>query len=322
MTHAGQSGPEIGYLGSGLVRPECVVTTWSGDVFVSNFDGGVTQLTKQGAREDILARDAGVSLKTNGFAITPDMSFLIANLGDEGGVWRLRRDGSAAPFLTIFDGAALPPANFVSVDECGGVWISISTRATPRAKAYRPDVADGFILYVDNSGVRLAADQLGYTNEVHRRPGDDWLYVNETFARRLSRFKVYGPGKLGRRETVWEFGPGEFPDGLWFDDDGGVIVTCIISNRVLRISSGGVSTVLVEDADPIHIARVEAAYKAGIMGRNELDSTPAQRLRNVSSIAFGGEDRKDAFLGCLLDDKIVTFRSPYAGVAPPHWKWI
>lgn len=322
MTSNDKYGPKIDYLGANLVRPECVLTAPSGAVYASNFDGGVTMLSPNGGRIDYLAENAPVELKTNGFAIAPDLSFLIANLGDDGGVWRLQQNGGVNPYVTEFEGQTLPPTNFVSIDEHGGVWITVSTRTTPRAAAYRPDIADGFILYVDKNGLRLAADGLGYTNEAHRRPGDDWLYVNETFAKRLSRFPITGTGVLGPRETVHEFGPGEFPDGLWFDETGGIIVTCIIANRVIRINREGNSKILLDDCIQEHAAAAEAAFQANRMGRVELDNTPARRLRNISSIAFGGQDRKDAYLGCLLDDRIVRFRSDYAGVAPPQWRWM
>ena len=42
-------------------------------------------------------------------------------------------------------------------------------------------------------------------------------------------------------------------------------------------------------------------------------------LRNISSIAFAGADRRTAVLGCLLGDRLATVRLPVAGVAPMHW---
>ena len=33
-----------------------------------------------------------------------------------------------------------------------------------------------------------------------------------------------------------EFGTGEFQDGFAFDIEGGVWVTCVVSNKVIRIS--------------------------------------------------------------------------------------
>ncbi|MEO7245067.1 MAG: SMP-30/gluconolactonase/LRE family protein, partial [Rubrivivax sp.] len=152
-------------------------------------------------------------------------------------------------------------------------------------------------------------------------PDGRWLYVNETFARRLSRFALRADGSLGAREVVTEFGLGTFPDGLAFDEEGHVWVVSIVSNRLIRVAPDGSSTLWLEDADAALLRRVEAAFDAGTMGRAELDGMPSQCLRNVSSIAFAGADRRTAVLGCLLGDRLATLRLPVAGVAPTHWNF-
>jgi hypothetical protein len=55
------------------------------------------------------------------------------------------------------------------------------------------------------------------------------------------------------------------------------------------------------------------------MGRPHLDGAPSRSLRNISSIAFAGADRRTAVLGCLLGERLATLRLPVAGVAPTHW---
>jgi hypothetical protein len=57
------------------------------------------------------------------------------------------------------------------------------------------------------------------------------------------------------------------------------------------------------------------------MGRPHLDQVVSRRLRNISSLAFGGADLRTGYLGCLLGDSIATFRSPVAGFPPAHWTW-
>ncbi len=155
---------ELGFAGAGLTRPECVLCTASGDVYVSHWGGGVTRIATDGGQQDIVAE--GEKLATNGFAITAEGDFLLANLhGEGGGAWRLNRDGEAQPFLTEIDGNLLPPANFVGVDRRGWVWITVSTWSVPRQLAYRGEVADGFIVLVNEKGARIVAEDIGYTNE-------------------------------------------------------------------------------------------------------------------------------------------------------------
>ncbi len=314
---------ELGFFGRGLKRPECVLCTAAGDVVVSNWEGGVTHIRPDGSQEEILCRGTPEPPKvsTNGFAITRDGDFLLANLHPEGGggAWRLRRDGSAEPFLTEIEGKPLPPANFVGVDGAGRTWVTFSTRLEPRARAYRPDVADGFIILIDERGARMAAEGLGYTNEAIVDATGEWLYVNETFGRRTSRFRIGSGNALGPRETYAEYGPGTFPDGLAFDEEGGVWITSVVSNRVIRVGSDGDQTVVFEENDPAQLELVERALHAEGLSREHLDNIQSEVAQSVSSIAFGGPGRRTVFLGNLLDERIYTFRSPVAGMAPSHW---
>jgi sugar lactone lactonase YvrE len=312
---------ELRFVGSGLHRPECVLCGRDGTVYVSDWRGGVTLITPGAAQRSILARENPHGVQPNGIALDRDGSFLLANLGDSGGVWRLGRDGSLEPFCLEVAGEPLPPCNFVLVDPDGVAWITVSTRRRPRALGYRPDVADGFIVRVDHAGPRIVADGLGYTNECRLDADRRCLYVNETFARRLSRFRTEDGGRLGERETVTTFGAGAYPDGLAFDVEGGIWVTSIVSNRVIRVAPDGEQSTIIEDVGPAQLEEVEAAFQAGRLGRSRLDRCLGSRLRNISSLAFGGADLRTGYLGCLLGEEIATFRSPLAGLPLPHWGW-
>jgi sugar lactone lactonase YvrE len=311
------------FVGTGLVRPECVLANAAGDLFTADWRGGVALLHADGRQSLYVGTGPdGLALKPNGIALLRDGSFLLAHLGnDEGGVFRLQRDGQVAPWLQQVDGVDLPPTNFVVEDAAGRFWVTVSTRLKPRARGYRRSCDDGFIVRVDARGAAIAADGLGYTNEVAVHPSGQWLYVNETFARRLSRFALREDGSLGAREVVTEFGPGTFPDGLAFDEEGHAWVVSIVSNRLIRIAPDGRPTLWLEEADADHLAWVEAAFEAGTMGRPHLDGVPSRSLRNISSIAFSGPDRRTAVLGCLLGERLATLRLPVAGVAPTHWHY-
>jgi sugar lactone lactonase YvrE len=311
------------FVGSGLVRPECVLANAAGDLFTADWRGGVVHLRTDGSLALYAGPGpAGLALKPNGIALLRDGSFLVAHLGDDdGGVFRLQRDGCVTPWLRQVDGVDLPPTNFVVEDAAGRFWVTVSTRLKPRALGYRRSCNDGFIVRVDSRGAAIVADGLGYTNEVAVHPSGRWLYVNETFARRLSRFALHTDGSLGVKEVVTEFGPGTFPDGLAFDEEGHAWVVSIVSNRLIRVAPDGTPTTWLEEADADHLAWVEQAYEAGTMGRPHLDGAPSRSLRNISSIAFAGADRRTAVLGCLLGERLATLRLPVAGVAPTHWHY-
>ena len=313
----------LGCVGEGLVRPECVLANAAGDLFTADWRGGVVQLRPDGSQQLHAGPGPdGLALRPNGIALLRDGSFLLTHLGDEdGGVFQLQRSGEVRPWLRQVEGVDLPPTNFVVEDGAGRFWVTVSTRLKPRALGYRRGCDDGFIVRVDARGAAIVADGLGYTNEVAVHPAGQWLYVNETFARRLSRFALRADGSLGAKQVVCEFGPGTFPDGLAFDEEGHAWVVSIVSNRLIRVAPDGRPTVWLEEADAAHLAWVEAAFDAGTMGRPHLDGAPSRVLRNISSIAFGGTDRRTAVLGCLLGDRLPTLRLPVAGLAPTHWHY-
>ena len=190
-----------------------------------------------------------------------------------GGVFRLTPDGELTPFLTSV-GIDLPPTNYVtwSGPDLG------DEHAPPTAGPGIPGrLFPGFIVLVDDTGARIVADGLGYTNECLVHPETGQLYVNETFARRLTRFDVSGSGNLVNKTTITEFGEGEYPDGLT-DADDGVWITSIVSNRVIRVDRNGNREIIVEDSDLI-ISWTEWAYQADQLGRSHLDKRPGRSSR-------------------------------------------
>lgn len=316
---------QICFVGKGLVRPECVLATAAGDLYSADWRGGVAHLQPDGTQT--LYRGATADLpegaRPNGIALERDGSFLFANLGSEiGDVLRIDRRSQISPVLTEVDGASIPPSNFVVRDELGRLWLTVSTRVAPRSLDYRRSAKTGFIVLLDERGARIVADGLGFTNECAIDPTGRYLYVNETYARRLSRFPLRPDGELGPKEVVTEFGRGQFPDGMAFDVEGQIWIAGIISNQLMRVDpASGRVTVMLEDSDAEHVAWVEAAYEASELGRPHMDRIASRRLRNISNVAFGGPDLRTAYCGCLLGDAIATVPMPVTGVPPVHWRW-
>ena len=314
---------DVRWTGAGLVRPECVLATASGDIYTADWRGGVARTHADGKQSLYLGTPVdGESLKPNGIALMADGSFLLAHLGaEQGGIFRLTRDGATTPFLRTVDGVDLPPSNFVIEDSLGRIWVTVSTRLAPRSLGYRRSCHDGFVVMVDAKGARIVADGLGYANECLVDPSGHWLYVNETFSRRLSRFPIRSGGALGAKQVVAEFGVGVYPDGLAFDVEGHAWVVSIVSNSLIRVAPDGSQQAWLKDVEADHLAWVEAAFENHEMGRPHLDNVQSKVLKNISSLAFGGHDLRTGYLGCLLGDSIATVPMPVAGHPPTHWRY-
>jgi sugar lactone lactonase YvrE len=314
------------FIGEGLKRPECVVATKKGDLFVSHAGdtGGIARISgKQQDLELILATGGDIpeGFLPNGYALMPDGSFLIANVGDEGGVYNLKRDGTLIPFLTEIDGKTLPSCNFVNRDDKGRIWISVSTWAKNRDESFKKDIADGFVILVDSKGKKIVAEGIGFANENKIDPSGKWLYVNETMARSICRYSIDDNNNLGPRETFAEYGMGIFPDGFEFDIEGGIWCTSVVSNRIVRIAPDGLQNIVFDGGDQDVVDRAEKAYQDGAYTRNHLIDGNKSILGNCASICFGGIDLKTCFIGSLASDQIATFRSPVAGIVPSYWSF-
>lgn len=314
----------LSWVGRDLHRPECVLCTRRGDIYVSDSRGGVTWIRPDGSQQLIAQQPDGPNpgMLANGFALQRDGSFLLADIAGVGGVWRLTRDGELMPVLLEVDGIALKVCNYVGIDEQDRIWVSVSTRQPRRDMAYRAGLDDGFVALLDGKGARIVADGLGFTNEVRPDPTGQWVYVNETFSHRLTRFRLKADGSLTDRETVVAFDVSTFPDGLAFDAAGGVWITGPMSNRIIRVDPDGRQHLLLEDYDPAWLDTVLKAHAAGPLGRPHLDSPRSKVLKGIASLAFGGPDLRTAYVGCLLGDRLPVFRSPVPGAPPPHWEFL
>lgn len=312
---------EVKFIAGGLSRPELVLTTRSGDFFVSDKRGGISTFRKDGPVKLLRAKNGPEGFLPNGFALLPDRSFLIANIGPTGGVYHMTPDGTLTPRLLEINGRPIPPTNFVGIDREDRVWVTVSTWLIPREPSFRKGYADGFIILIDKKGARIVAEHIASTNEAIISPDGDWLYVNETMGQRTSRYRIKPDGSLGAKELVAQYGPATFPDGMTFDAEGGVWIVSVASNRVVRTDARGRQEILLEDADPDALKRVVDAFENGTFGRPEVDSGRNRTLANLSSLAFGDEDLRTVYLGSLFGERIGYFRTPIKGAEPIHWNF-
>ena len=296
----------------------------SGLVFVSDWSstGGVSVISSSGKCTSLLSTNTKQAVRPNGIALEPDGNFLLAHLGDNGGgVFRLTPDGKLSSVVTHANGAPLPPTNFITTDTRERLWITVSTTKSPRALDYRATANSGFIAVAEpgESNARIVATDLGYTNECFIDTEQSAVYVNETFARRLSRFELADDGSLSNKSTVTEFAEGTYPDGVTMDEENYFWISSIVSNRIIRVSPSGEQTLMFEDSDLAFVREAELAFQSNRMGAEHLGSTGNATMKNTSSIAFGGPDRTRAYIGNLLGDCIHCIGTSVTGKSPVHW---
>ena len=320
----------LGFLGEGLERPECILAERDGTLWVADGRGGVTRIDPDGAQALILQgapnqatgfHDRLVAAEgslPNGLCFDADGTILIANWGTER-LERMTRDGRTEVLLDQIDGQRIGKANFVARDGAGRLWLTVTTRMQPWTDHVRSLSRDGYIAVIDGRGARIVADGLCGTNELRFDPTGEWLYVAETTARHITRFRVAGD-RLSGREVYGPSNVGGFCDGIAFDAHGNLWTTLVMADRLVAITpKGDLHTILDLGGDPAALAALDAAWAEARLTPEIMQATGGTLCRWMASLTFGGPDLKTVYLGSLQGSRIPFFRSPVAGFALPGW---
>jgi sugar lactone lactonase YvrE len=140
-------------------------------------------------------------------------------------------------------------------------------------------------------------------------------------AARLLRYPISSDGSLGACEVIVAFDESNMFDGFTLDSAGGAWITALVSNRLWYVAPDGDVRLLIEDADAEQLARLTELQKHSCVTRALLYEEHGSTLRNISSLAFGGPDLRTAYLGSLMGERLLSFRSPVAGMRPVHWDY-
>lgn len=85
-----------------------------------------------------------------------------------------------------------------------------------------------------------------FTNGIALSPDERYLYVAESHASRVSRISIEADGAPGSCEQVWHVAE-TVPDGLAFDADGRLYISCYTPDSVYCIDHDGTSALFAHD---------------------------------------------------------------------------
>ena len=323
---------EITVVGRDLQRPECVLAEPDGTLWTADARGGVVRIDPDGRQELIAQRvdtrfaEAGGTARyttggtlPNGLAFDRNGDILIANFGTDA-IERMTRDGRSETLYRDLDGVPLGKTNFVLVDSRDRIWFTVTTRLEPWTRAVNGRTPDGYVGLVDEDGIRIVADGFVGTNEIRFDEAEEWLYVVESNARRISRIRVEVDGSVSAREVYGPPDLGAIPDGFAFDATGNLWITLVNADRLVAQTPDGDVLTLLDDGDHEKVTAWDRHFLAGTM-TPEILSTPAGTLAPMmASVTFGGDDLRTVYLGSLMGTTVPSFRSPVPGLPVPHWK--
>lgn len=330
--HGWTVAPEaITFVGHDLQRPECILAEPDGTLWSADARGGVVRIDPDGRQELVaqqvdtrFARAGGPERYTiggtlpNGLAFDRKGDILIANFGTDA-IERMTRDGRSETLYREIDGVPLGKTNFVLVDSRDRVWFTVTTRLEPWTRSVNGRTPDGYVGLVDGDGIRLVADGFVGTNEIRFDEAEEWLYVVESNARRISRIRVDDDGSEREREVYGPQDLGAVPDGFAFDVDGNLWITLVNADRLVALTPDGEVLTLLDDGDHAKVAAWDEHFAAGTMTPEILSTAAGTLAPMMASVTFGGEDLRTVYLGSLMGTTIPSFRSPVPGLPLPHW---
>jgi sugar lactone lactonase YvrE len=323
----------ISHVGHDLSRPECVLAEADGTLWAADARGGVMRINPDGtqqlvtqkkARDFDLQADAHGSLVEgtlpNGMAFAANGDILIANFGTDK-LEIMDRQGYSRVLHDTIDGQPMGKLNFVLRDSKNRIWITVSTRVNPWPEALRSGLDDGYIALLDDKGLRIVADGINFSNEIRLDEKEEWLYIAETTAKRVSRFRVQPDGSLTNREI---YGPSNLGtgliDGITFDAYGNLWLTMVFADRLMAITPEGDALTLYEDKGNPGIAKLEEQFASGEhLSFDNLMASYGKVAPWMASVTFGGPDLKTVYLGSLRATTLPSFISPVAGLPMVHW---
>lgn len=237
----------------GLDHPECVVYHPDGSLLAGGEAGQIYRITTRGIATEI-ANTGGFIL---GMALSPECDWLAICDLKKKCVWKLDlRSFELTVFAQGVEGHQFNIPNFVCFDANENLYVSESGE-------FRKVL--GKILKFDKTGHGLiwCSGPFNFANGMAIDPHGTFLYVVCTFFPSVERVHINKDGSAGDREVFVTFHE-SVPDGLAFDSNGNLYVSCYAPNRIFKIATDRSTRVFIDDWE-------------------------AHTLCNPTNIAFGGE---------------------------------
>jgi gluconolactonase len=218
---------------SGLDHPECVATGPDGRLYAGGEAGQLYRIEDDRSMSE-MARLGGF---VGGLALDGKGNVYACVTGKPALV-RVAPDGRVEPFGRFGPGDLVEP-NFPVFAADGTLFVSDSGEFGQ---------VSGRIWAVDPSGSCSVFDERArdYTNGLAISPDGEWLYVVESAASRVVRIEMLAQRQGGRLEEVLLL-PGVVPDGLAFDEEAGLYVSCYRPDRVYRLAPDGRLDIFIDD---------------------------------------------------------------------------
>ncbi len=304
---------EVSVFGHGVTRPETVLVLGE-RVFVSDgSDAAISEVLPDGS----IRKMGYCPGETNGLSALNSHT-AVFTVFDKNHVSTIDLETEEVKMLAdSVEGRPLTFPNFPLAAPDGTVWVSCTTQQVNPLVTIAHRLADGYIVRIGTDGsTKVVAQDIAFANCMAFGAEAGSIFVVRTTLSDIAQFETdadggltfvqrYGPPLGGRRDDEIgdefmeaPFNPELFArwalaDGCGFDAEGNLWVTLMSANRIVAITPSGEVVTVLDDPD------------------GKIMQAPA-------SLAWGGPDLKDLYIGSIASPYILKTRSPTAGLALWH----
>lgn len=247
----------------GLDHPEGVAAHPDGSVWAGGEAGQVYRISSK-AEVNIMADTGGFIL---GLAFSPGSEWLAICDNGKKCIWKLDMQSMELENYTAgtADAGFILP-NYPVFDSAGNLYVSDSGN-------FNQVNGRIFKFFANGDSEIWHSGPFSFTNGMALDHKQQWLYVVSSWLPGVERIRINDDGSAGLKELFCTL-PRTVPDGIAFDVEGNLYVTCYTPNVIFKVTPDRFTTAIVEDRE-------------------------AHTLSNPTNIAFGGKDLDQLFTANL-----------------------
>jgi gluconolactonase len=221
-----------------------------------------------------------------GMAFDADGNLYVCDIGHQA-VMRVTPAGAVDTYCADCEGEHLKSPNYPVFDAQGNLYVSDSGDHFH---------ANGKVIKIRPGGQAevFSREPHVFSNGMALAPDDRKLYVVESEIPAISALPILADGRAGPCELAVRLPDDDVPDGITFDDQNNLYISCYQPNRIYRWSPAGQLEILVDDPTGLHLALAP------------------------TNVAFGGPDRDILFVANLGGWHVAQGRIGARG-APLHY---